>query len=378
MPTYTTPAVIPTSYSFDTVVNDKPALSSTSGWVECVGNNSTATSEFGTRYANCSLTGWIPDGQVAFYNFVNRVLGWTITTSDRLLQRKLPIRHPRNPQLYATKIIDASGRVYGNKLIDSGDNAGGLEPADPPRYTSSFDGIGITQWARYGKQQVTIEFQPARWRMLDDSQVVSTGEYARFIDFDVKPNFYAVTIQVGNFLWAETATPGPTAGTVASTVGEINYLEVKTTFALRWRLVPEDFVADTINYPYWPYYSKISRCAGRVNSTAFCGYPAGTLLILEPDIERYVSGTLYSNDLSSHKPLMYCDVMLPMVHFDPPNSSGDPPVSGYRGHNTKPWWAEGTGAYAKYYLMTATGNPTTGLRIYSEMDFNDIFTHWSL
>lgn len=377
MPVTPTPVEIPTTYSFTNEVNGVPALSQTSGWVEVVGNNGTSTAEFGTRYANCSLTGWIPDGQVAFYNFVNQVLGWTMTTSAGLLQRTLPIRHPRNPQLYATKVIDASGRVYGNKIIDG---TGGLEIASPPRYTSSFEGIGITQWARYGKQQVTIEFQPARWRMLTDAQAIvdgTTREYTRFIDFDVKPNFYNVTIQVGDFLWAESASPGPTALNVAS-VGEINYLEVKTTFALRWRQVPEDYAADTINYPYWPYFSKISRAAGRVNSAEFCGYPAGTLLILEPDIERYVSGTLYSNDLSTHKPLMYCDIMLPMVHFDPPNSSGDPPVSGYRGHNLKPWYAQGTGAYVKYYLVTANGNPSTGLRIYSEMDYNDIFTHWSL
>jgi len=355
MPDYATPCKVPTGFDLG---KDEPTGSSY--WVEKIDNESPASGEWSNRYARTTLYAWIPDSEVGMYNFTNAVLGYTYTTADRKLWRVNPIAHPKYNGLYAQKITSCTGISYEQKADGS----------PPPAQANS-----LRKFAQYRKNLVSVDFAPPRYNIREDTdpQISGTGssigEFQRNVDYDTTSNIYDVTIQTGQFGFAEGAAGAPGPPNAKTFPGELNFFEVKTTFSLRWRLLPQDFVYDTLNYPVFPYPTKVGGAVGRVNSADIWGYSKGTLLLLEPEIDRYVSGTLRNSD--GRTPLFMCDVTYPIIHFNPPSYG-----STYKGHNLKPWWKTGDTTIT-YYLVTSD-KTTTGIRIYGEYDFSKLFTHWSL
>ncbi len=323
-------------------------------WIERIDDNSPGGDEFSSKFARSTLFAYVPDNADVMFDFINSVLGYSYvdgTSGSYRLKRVNPIQHPKYRNLWASRIVDSRGIQYEQRTT----NAAIQSPA-------------LKDYASYDRRLCAVEFAPVRWSIKSDDDV-KTGtageaqEWTRNVEYDANPKVYDVSITPENqqFFYQE----GPPAN--KGFQGEINYLEVKTSLTLKWRNIPEFWVLNTRDYDFG-LPTKISAAAGRVNSATWAGYPAGTLLLLEPEIDRYLSGTLYSID--GKDPKMMCDVMLPIIHFDPPN------LGTYKGHNLKPWW--GTETSFIYYLVTNKKSDPNAVRIYGSYDFKKIFEHWSV
>ncbi len=320
-------------------------------WIEEVDNESPGSDDFGTKYSRSVLVGWVADDQM--YDVVNSALGYSYAAkagATTVLKRVNPIWHPRFPNLFAARVSDAHGNKFAstsNQLTNNPSN----------------NGLGIKKYANYNRRKVTIEFAPLRYTILEDN-VCGNIEYNRNVDYATKPNIYDVNVQVGNFYFVEGAASPPVD---IAFPGEINFFECKTTFAATWRQVPEDFICDVSTIFANP--SQITNCVGKVNDAAFGGFAAGTLLLLEPEIDRYVSGTLRTED--GRTPVYMYDVFLPIVYFDPKH------YGSVRGHNLKPWYNASLSSVSTeqvtYYLVTAKKGDATGQRIYGAADFSKLF-----
>lgn len=350
-----TPIVTPSNYDFQTT-----STSNSSFWIEHVGNTSPQSDEVSPRYAHRTLYAYVSNDRVAMYNFENNVLGYHYVDSSLTLRRVPPQAHPKHPSCYAIKVSQIQGVKFDGKQEE-------LPPAAQLN-------AGLKDAAKYKRNLVAVEFAPPKYPVYTDDDPKILGfdderfEYLRYLEHDQQTNVYDVVIPTGRFKFAE-GTSGNPLGKVFP--GEVTFYEVKTTYSLKWRLVPEDFIIDYVNYDFG-YPTKINAAAGHVNATKFCGFPAGTLLLLEPEIERYVAGALRRSD---GKPMFYADVVLPIVHFDPPlGVSAGSEIQ--KGHNNKPWWKSGD-TTLHYYMVSSDGT-STGIRVYGSYEFADIFTHWSL
>ncbi len=391
------------------------------GWIEHIGNEAPATYETSPKFANATLYAYIPNNADIIYRFENAVLGWHVTNSDfSRIRRTNPIQHPKKANLWAYKISEAKGiKFVGTDGPNSIPGISRISSVGSQSIESHLPRNGPNIYAAYYMTLVAVDFKPISYLMPDEREIVYVDPYTqvttyleqfRYVEYDTKTNIYDVTIQTGQF----TFTEGPDANPQGKVFpGEINFLEVKQTYNLHWRQVPEDCVFDTVNYGLGRPW-KLQAAAGCVNSVPFMGYPAGTLLLIDSDIDRYQSGSLRAkqapltpgNTALVDKPFMMCDVMLSIVHFDPPHFSEN-----NRGHNLKPWrrdtstvpsqvlpwqfWRpESVPAWLQqppappvapeprmlYYLVkykTAAGQ-VTETRIYGSYDFNKIFQHWSL
>jgi hypothetical protein len=352
MPNYASKVVSPTTYNFQ-----QTSAVGSSFWIEQIDNESPGNLEMSSKFARATLYAYIPDDRTSFYNFINNLLGYTVTLGNQTLHRVNPQEHPKYKGLYASKISSLEGIVY--KQRDEGNPS----PAQIPS--------GLKSYASYKRNLVAVEFTPLKYPIYEDSDPEITGstnagEYRRNVEYDTTTNVYDVTIPTGTFKFAQGAAGAPYG---ISFPGELNFLEVKTTFNLKWRGVPADYIYDTLNYAFGRP-TKLSGVAGKVNSGPAFGYPVGTLLMLEPQIDRYVSPTLRSSD--GRTPYFLCDVLLPIIHFDPPYYT-TPPT--FYGHNLKPWWKPGDGTIT-YYLVSDSGT-SSGIRIYGETDYLNIFKHWA-
>ncbi len=324
-------------------------------WREQIGNISPGSSEWSAKFGRDTLYAYVPNEPGSWYSFINSVLGYAYVENDNTIKRVNPIQHPKFRNLNASRITDARGVQYERRQ-------------DTPIGDSNYN--GPPQYAAYDRTLCAVEFAPCPYPLYDveditDPTTHARQEWLRNVQFDVEPNIYDVTIQVGNFTWAEGSANNPKDKQFP---GEVNYLEVKTTFNLIWKLVPEDFVLDYVSHTLMGFPTKIILGGGKVNSASFDGYDAGTLLLLEPKIDRYLSGTLQPS--IGRIPIFMCDVILPIIHFDPVV------YSSFKGHNTKPWWNKADNTL-KYHLVTADGT-TTGRQIYGSFDFKKLFEHWSV
>lgn len=411
----------PGPYNFHILnANSDPAFENADGtqfggWIEQIDNESPAGYEVSQRFAHATLYAFVPNTSDAMYRFQNAVLGWHVTAADfSHIKRTNPIQHPRYRNLWAYKVSEARGRRYTDRLSDISPASGGSMK-------------GPTHYASYHHTLMAVEFKPNPTGFLmpeleeievrnpeDDTAYYHEGY--RYLEYETRTNIYDVTIQTGQFAFQEGPNNDPKSKVFP---GEINFLEVKQSFTLRWRLVPEDFVCDTTNF-HLGRPRKLNTAAGKVNSKPFMGYPAGTMLMLEPDLDRYASGCLRASPAQAQaingdgtirqqveRPFQMCDVIIPLIHFDPPHFSEN-----NRGHNLKPWRRDTTTAASTvlpwqvwrpefvapfmledppaeppvapepqmlYYLVkyTKADGTVTETKIYGEYDFNKCFQHWA-
>ncbi len=349
---------LPGKYNFTIDWNPANPVVPDNCWTEKIDNESPNVDEWGVKFASSTLVGYVNDD--AMYDMVNSALGYSYTDTANgyaVLRRVNPICHPKYKNLYAARVTDSQGNKFESRTTS----------IVPPQNNA---GLGINKYANYKIRKVKIQFQPLRFPILEDTELqgLGGGEYLRNTEYGTKPNVYDVTMQTGQFFFVEGAAGNPGPPNAKSFPGELNFFEVKTTFNVNWRAVPENFLCDTsfiFSYP-----TKLVAAAGKVNSVAFGNYPAGTLLILEPEIDRYISGTLRTED--GRTPVFMYDVMLPIIHFDPPTYNN---AKAFQGHNLKPYWATGVTSLV-YYLVTSNDSNTTGIRIYSSYDYNKVFKSW--
>jgi hypothetical protein len=345
--------LIPNQYFFSPQRYDAAGDLLSNFWVEQVGNVSPNQDAFGSKYAYASLYAWVDDENT--YDFINSVLGYTVVnnvaTETATLSRTLPMQHPKYQNLWASKINSLQGISYTQK--ENAVITGSLE-----------------YFAQYKYCNVQVEFAPLRYSVMTDDQISGESEAYRYVQWDATPKTYVATLQLGQFQFADGTTGSPKG---VAFPGEVNFFEVKTTLNWKWHLVPEAFVFDLVTYSPFGLPTKISAnngtagCAGTVNAYDVWGFPQGTLLLLDPIIDRYVSGTLASVD--GQDPVYMCDVTYPIIHFDPIYYNIN-----YRGHLTKPWFVPGTPV--QYYWVTADGTAGGGT-IYRDYDFSTLFDPYS-
>ncbi len=339
---------------FDYNVTD--TANTSSFWIEEIADLSPSVDEWSAKFARSTTYAYMPDDLQSQYDFINTTLGYAYMQPDKTIFRSNPIQHPKFPNLRATRITDSRGIKFSSKQT-----------------TGANDLKGPQTFAGYNRRLCAVEYAPCPYKIRSMEQITESGtvkEWKRNVQYNTEPNIYDVTIQVGNFTWAEGTANNPKDKQFP---GEINFLEVKTTLELIWKLVPEEYIANTElgaaegAGEEFPIPTKIAGAGGRVNSVAFDGKDIGVLLLLEPKIDRYLSGTLRATD--NQTPVYMCDIILPLIHFDPPT------YSTFKGHNTKPWWNKADNTF-KYHLVTSDG-ATTGGKIYGSYDFKKIFEHWS-
>ncbi len=352
-PTINRPSV-PTPYDFtQTVIQFPDGSFASNAWIEQIGNHSPSTEETAAKFKSASLYAFVPDDPVAYYSFEVGCLGGSYVESDGTLKRVLPIQHPKDPKLRAIRI----GGTQGLKFEGRKDGQGPTDAA-------------LAKYASYNRRLVRVDFAPPAWNIVTDAGVVVDGvaqEWKRNVSSDPDTKIYIVSRgNTGDFKFAEGVDNDPKG---KGFQGEVNFPEVKTDLNLVWKYVPLDYLADTSKL--FPFARKVIAAAGKVNSEEFEGYAAGTLLLLEPRVDKYLSGTLrYNNPVTGEAapPYYMCDVYLPIIHFDPPSFS-----STYRGHNLKPWLK---GSSFMYHLATSNGS-VDGATLYGAYDFKKIFEFWN-
>src|SRR4051812_40914675 len=128
-----------------------------------------------------------------------------------------------------------------------------------PRATGTFDSVEYDR-ARY---EVTYSILP--YLLVPDEAIHNTPgeELGRFVERQVQYEVEAITLPGAAFKWVDT-------GTSIMEPGVKNFWGV--TQEWNWFGLPD--------YPR----AALVNCLGKTNSADFDGYPAGTLLLLSPEV----------------------------------------------------------------------------------------------
>jgi hypothetical protein len=270
---------------------------------------------------------------------IKGILGWSAKIpGSTQMTRKVPWRNPSIPAHVAFTVP----RVEGWKFTGKARNRYGPFPT-------------------YKRWRLTIGFQSPPYKVIDDStlSLLGGGEWQRWTSRTIDPRTRFLTREQGFLAWAE-GTPNIGSTPVK---GSISVRVETVLFSFKWWYVPTDGLLNASGLPL-----KIMNCVGKVNSTTFMGFPAGTLLCESPRIED-ANLPLVIN--AGGDPILDA---IPYGHhctmnylwFDPPRGTISPPVgktwpdSAMRGHNLLPHpqnkqW---------YPAFMADGSP-----LYDEVDF---------
>jgi hypothetical protein len=166
-----------------------------------------------------------------------------------------------------------------------------------------------------------------------------------------------------NQTWAD----GPTVGTViANTFAE---RVTKITYNAHWMWVPESYI--NLDTNPMPIFTNIFNCMGKVNSKMFGNFPAGTVYMLAPKMDRFRWPISTFDGINS---FWGWNLTFPLVYFNPtlgvpdtdPTDDAIP-----RGHRTMPW--SGDGKWGEAIRKTTMGTR----HLLEEADLDVIFKHIS-
>ena len=302
---------------------------------------------------------------------VKDLLGYSEVHPDvpSWMRRWLPARHPHLPFM---SCVDA--QIQG---IGVGQRQAGFFGD----YQFPNNGAGKPNF------RVTATFQTLPWNVLTEEDITNGNgerqEWLRYVEKVDDPQLDFLTTERGQMKFAEEATNGEDADGNESNIDGSN---VRQGWPIRsatrhirmvWRQVPYDGIYNPDNGQLTP---RITDGIGKVNSLDWNGYPAGTLLALEPKITQKVQpvseGQIALGQFPG-EPVRSLDIEFVFSHFDPPYdpfSTTYPPdqlTEPTRGHNLVPT----TLASPNYwYLVTRNGNPD-GQRLYQSYDYR---TFWEL
>jgi hypothetical protein len=266
---------------------------------------------------------------------VKFILGYSYVDGNKKLRRETPAFHPQWPWLYARAITNVTFLDFNGKAIDAWE--------------------GSLYYATYVYAMVTVEFAEVRYEIWEDDEV--SYEYERYLERKPKP--YVELNQVdGGSLTISTPTAGDPNGKPFIAAPYVLARQEKSMFQLVWHEVPRDLIEDSDGNR--PKFKAIQK---KVNTTAFMGHAAGTLLC--EDVEAEDMPSPIATDLFSG--LQFTSkVTMTLKEFDPPR--GDINET-RRGWNLLPWNAPST----FYWYVDPAGNP-----LYSSYEFAKFFTHYSL
>lgn len=282
----------------------------------------------------------------------NFFLGYSYADSaDYALKRVNPVYHPHYPELVCT-----------SARFQQRDHKAGPD-ADDGFWTKidSRDVGPLNYQTDYHYATATLEFGQVPCEFAEDDSLTWSGlEYDRscVIFAHTRPALEVLSAETDRYI---TFVEGPVNNPKNKKFpGSINEFLRKTTFSIVWRNVAEAFTHD------YGLPRKIVEAIGTVNDAEFLGFPAGTLLLQEPEFRRYQQPVFTAD----RQGLYANDITLPFLHFDPPPSLGAPK---YRGHLLFPWVHAGStsgGGPGWYSAERTDGSP-----FLPESDFEDIFTH---
>lgn len=276
------------------------------------------------------------------------------TAAPWRLHRETPQWDPQFPWLYAHSISFSP-------LVPLS-NVANVNLA--PFARSVFD--AANRESQYSWTLATVKYRSFRHRFLNDIDVPTAAEeYKRNCMFTSQGRIEILSADgISQLKFAETAAGGPTVGTAFP--APIGVLLPKLGIAAEWTGVPTDYLS-TNSFIFIP--TKILNCLGKVNSSAFLGFDAGTLLMQPFEYTEFTwpvaSDTANQN---AYELLRGVNLRLNFDYFNPTLGAGTPL---FKGHNTFPWRGDG-----KFYAATRDGT-AGGTRLIESTDFNKIWEHVS-
>lgn len=211
------------------------------------------------------------------YKYVQHFLGYSsISTSvdgTKFISRRLP--HSIN--LYR-RLTDNLHCLYATKVD--------VKPYGPSGYVTKEDG---NVFPDYKHIQFTVTYESLPYEIVDDNAIKPTGgvtpdesTWKRYVMKVAKPAGQFVTLNAGMYKYVAGA---------ATTFG-ISRLLLFCNLQITWYQVPETAVPSLFVNPNLiatNTLGALDNTIGKVNSVAFNGFPAGTLLLLGASLQPYRS-----------------------------------------------------------------------------------------
>lgn len=134
--------------------------------------------------------------------------------------------------------------------------------------------------AQYKICYAVVRFTDQPYTFLEDSDILTSADEAyRNTFFNPTPSVEIISAEGLNQV---KFTAGPQGGEPIP--APFGTLMSKCTLSFKWMNVPNEYISGPNTLTFTPKW--INSVVGRVNSVAFLGYPAGTLLLQAPQYER--------------------------------------------------------------------------------------------
>lgn len=238
----------------------------------------------------------------------------------------------------------------------------------------------------YKEARITVIYESISYRLATDAQLIKgdstlpgypeipdeAKKLGRYITRFVQPSADYFALPHGRFYWATGSAPFLHAPVTGAQLGfVIPYQEV----VYIWHQVPRVKKLNDIAPPAYAVPSVIKTALGSVNKTAFDNgrFEPGTLLLTSVEIKpyRWIGGNYYADITYKMK---YLNAVKPFAN--PPEN-----YNPARGHNyflqmpvspsSDPNTGDGFTDF-EHHLLTHNGQET-GIKVYRETDFHDLF-----
>jgi hypothetical protein len=346
-------------------------------YLESIGDTGNSLQKMGFSHTAGAVSGTYqldvdPDSDTTavLQDAVNDIQGYTNTAhgSTQKLQRSLPATHPAFPYLYATQIAGMQG------IGVNGDGLGGRKARRDaevlPPITGNPQAITDTFFL-YPYYQFAVTFSTLPYTVLPDDQVnVSSGswyadgatsttsfeyatEWMRYTDYSLTPQNNNISGSVGAFTFKALAS------TPIFTNPPFMYLP-DAILSFTWYQVPYRFITSSNSY------IANKGWLGRINQNDWYNWPAGSLLYLNYEVNKYTQPSLETqavSDLDGDSWNSYaktCDIKFTFLYTN--RKAGTTPAAPFygnwiaKGHNLQPYLPTRTFEYATAFLNAGTVN----------------------
>lgn len=327
-------------------LSNVPALQYVGGGGNCVGGG------FNYGASSCYQEWLIKDAGKNLPRFIADVMGYAKKAGTGI-HRSLPARHPELVWCWASNISWDAG------LAPTGQRQGFN------RATAAYKGL-----------KLKVEFSAPPYAIIPDGQITAARpEYHRFVSLNSDPNTEFIQRKHGTFQFP--------AGTPAISTQElpegVPQLLVKNRIALTWHQVPDDgLFTNGGSFREGATAANLIAGIGKVNSSTFLGYPAGTLLMEGYKLIPYnlpIMPSILGNEMfvgpggKGGIPPRFWNVEMVLTYFNPPIDTGGGFTA--RGHNllphpTDPYWY-------RVHQATTGATDTSPYWRYQEIDYATMF-----
>lgn len=231
---------------------------------------------------------------------INDILGYTDTTvvSGRVaLNRKMPLRHPKFPYMYASGISGITGLGY---------TVPGSSLASPtPAPMEILDAPAISDFRQYLKYRIGVEFTGPRTYAIANNSAISNQsgswttpakitqsytwapEFLRYTDFDLAPQDNTIQGQQGDMSLYKNGSYIPFTSPPWMWLPD-------SILRITWYQVPFRFILSPNSY------IAASPWRGRVNQNYMWFWPPGWLLYLGYNVKKYAPPTGFTQTVQTN------------------------------------------------------------------------------